>query len=150
MPSAILDGHKAISNEPWYNSYRMMMDRCYRKNAANYKYYGGRGITVCLEWHDPNIFKIWAESSGYRKGLTIDRLDADGNYCPENCKWSTQKQQCNNRRNTVFIEYNGETHSISEWADIFGINHSTLKNRYYRGKRGTALFEKELYRRCKG
>lgn len=93
--------------------------------------------------------KAWTESSGYRKGLTLDRLGSNGNYCPENCKWSTQKQQCNNRRNTVFIEYNGETHSISEWADIFEINHSTLRNRYYRGKRGVALFEKELYKRCK-
>lgn len=81
-------------------------------------------------------------TSNYQKGLTIERINVDGNYEPSNCKWATKKEQDNNRRNTVHIEYNGECHTISKWAEITGINRSTLNNRYYRGFRGEKLFEK--------
>lgn len=118
---------------PWYGSYKSMMDRCYRKKAKNYPLYGGRGITVCDEWHNIENFEKWANESGFEVGFTLERIDVNGNYCPENCRWATMKEQTNNRRNTVRIEYNGESHTISEWADIFGINRSTLNNRIYRG-----------------
>lgn len=133
---------KSFYDKPWYNSYRSMMSRCYRKKDASYPLYGGRGISVCDEWHDIEQFESWVNEHPYFDGATIDRIDSDGNYEPSNCKWSTMFEQCNNRRNTLFIEHNGETHSVSEWAEITGIKRSTLKNRYYRGKRGAELFER--------
>ena len=139
---------KSFYNKPWYNSYRAMMDRCYRENASNYANYGGRGIEVCKEWHDIENFEKWVLKSNYKKGLTIERIDVNGNYEPSNCKWATKKEQDNNRRNTVCVEYNGECHTISKWAEITGINRSTLNNRYYRGIRGKKLFER--FEGCKG
>lgn len=123
---------KTYYTKPWYGSYRSMMDRCYRKTAWNYKDYGGRGITVCDEWHDICSFGKWAEENGYRKGLSIERIDTDGNYSPENCRWATQKEQCNNRRNTKYLTAFGETHTISEWSEKTGICRSTISNRIYR------------------
>jgi len=124
---------KSFYKKPWYGTYRSMMDRCYRELSHNYHNYGGRGITVCNEWKNIENFEKWVESSGYKKGLTIDRIDVNGNYCPENCRWSTMKEQDNNRRNTKYIICNGEKHTISEWSKIRGINRSTLNNRIYRG-----------------
>lgn len=119
--------------EPWYGSYHAMMDRCYRENANNYPRYGGRGIKVCEDWHNIEKFEEWVNSSGFESGMSLERKDVDGDYSPENCKWATAKQQANNRRNTVYIEYNGEKRTISEWAEKLGINRSTLNNRIYRG-----------------
>ena len=118
------------------------MDRCYREKASNYYLYGGRGIKVCDEWHNIENFEKWVETSGYKKGLTLDRIDVNGNYEPNNCRWVTMKEQDNNRRNTIYIEHNGEVHTISEWAEITGINRSTLNSRYCRGIRGDKLFKK--------
>lgn len=124
---------KTFYNKSWYGSYRAMIDRCQRESAKNYCFYGGRGIKVCDEWHDIEIFEKWAQESGYAKGLSLDRIDPNGDYCPNNCRWATPKEQANNRRNTVYIEWNGERHTLADWADICGVNHSTFKNRYYRG-----------------
>lgn len=132
---------KSFYKKPWYGSYKAMMERCYRENAKNYPDYGGRGITVCEEWHNIENFEAWVLQSNYKIGLTIDRIDVNGNYEPSNCKWSTRKEQDNNRRNTVYIECEGKRHTISEWAEIKGINRSTLNNRYYKGIRGEKLFE---------
>lgn len=116
------------------------MDRCYRKNAANFKSYGGRGISVCEEWHDISVFEKWAIENGYKNGLTLDRIDTNGNYCPENCRWATPKQQANNRRNTVFVTIEGVTKTLSEWAEIAGVRFSTMSDRYHcKGIRGKDL-----------
>ena len=119
-----------------------MKSRCCRKNDVNYKSYGGRGIKVCEEWQNIENFEKWVEKNPYSDGMTIDRIDVNGNYEPTNCKWSTKKEQSNNRRNTIIISYNNESHTISEWADITGINRSTLTTRYHRGDRGNILFRK--------
>ena len=124
---------KSFYKKPWYGSYRSMMDRCYREKNCNYNRYGARGIEVCEEWHNIENFEKWVEANPYFEGATIDRIDVNGNYEPSNCRWSTMKKQCNNRSNTLYITYNGETHTISEWAEITGINRSTLNNRYYKG-----------------
>ena len=120
---------KPYYKQPWYSSYRAMMDRCYRQSAKNYKYYGDRGIRVCDEWHDIETFAIWCEHSGYKSGLTIDRINNDGDYCPENCRWVDFFIQNNNSTNNRYIEYDGKRMSLSDWARFIGIRKSTLVGR---------------------
>lgn len=137
---------RSFYREPWYNSYRSMMSRCYRKKDASYKYYGGRGIKVCDEWHNILNFELWEKEHPYFEGATLDRIDTDGDYEPNNCRWATMFEQDKNRRNSVIIEWNGERHNITEWAKITGLNRSTLNNRYCRGDRGERLFEGVRYK----
>lgn len=136
---------KTFYNKGWFSSYRGMMDRCYRETANNYPQYGGRGIRVCDEWHNIENFEKWAEKTGYTDGLTIERINVNGDYSPLNCKWATRKDQANNRRNSLRVCYNGESHTLSEWAELLGVNRSTLRSRYYRGDRGDRLFEERRY-----
>lgn len=76
-----------------------MIQRCENRNNKRYPEWGGRGICVCDEWHDFSVFRDWAMANGYREGLSLDRVDNDGNYCPENCRWATIQEQNNNKRN---------------------------------------------------
>ena len=137
---------RSFYKEPWYNSYRGMMSRCYRPKDASYKYYGGRGVVVCNEWHNILNFEMWVKENPYFKGATLDRIDSNGNYSPDNCRWATMFEQDKNRRNSILIEWNGEIHNITEWSEITGLNRSTLKNRYWRGDRGDRLFEEVRYK----
>ena len=123
-----------------------MKSRCYRPKDPSYKYYGGRGIKVCDEWLNIENFEKWVKEHPYFEGATLDRINTNGDYEPSNCRWATMAEQDNNRRNTLYIEWNGESHTISEWAKITGLNRSTLKNRYYRGDRGDRLFEGVRYK----
>lgn len=109
-----------------YEIWRQMHRRCYGTETKAYPHYGGRGITVCDEWREFEPFREWALANGYAEDLTIDRIDVNGNYNPENCRWATDKEQANNKRNNHRIEYNGETHTISEWADKYGVNQVKL------------------------
>lgn len=109
-----------------YEVWRQMHRRCYGKETKSYPLYGGRGITVCNEWKEFDQFRDWALASGYSDDLTIDRIDVNGNYCPENCRWATDKEQSNNKRNNHLVEYNGEKHTVSEWADKYGVDQRTL------------------------
>lgn len=127
--------------KPWYSSYKAMMERCYLPSSGSYNRYGGQGITVCDEWHDINGFAEWAESSGFATGLTIDRIDSSKGYSPDNCRWATKKQQSNNRKNTIYYTYKGETKALTDWATIFDINRFTLYDRIE--KRGWGI-EKAL------
>ena len=124
---------KTYYTKPWYNSYRGMMSRCYRENDVSFKYYGGRGIKVCDEWHNIQNFERWEQDNPYFDGATIDRIDTNCDYSPANCKWATMFEQTKNRRNSILITHNGETHNITEWASMLGINRSTLNNRIFRG-----------------
>ena len=93
------------TNSPLFNSWDSMIARCYRPSHNSYKYYHDNGITVCDEWKNSfSNFREWAYSNGYKIGLSIDRIDPTGNYCPENCRWATPEEQTNNRRNTIFID----------------------------------------------
>lgn len=137
---------RSFYKEPWYNSYRCMKSRCYRTKDHSYKYYGGRGIKVCKEWLNIENFEKWVSENPYFDGATLDRIDSNKDYSPDNCRWATMCEQDNNRRNTIIVTWNGETHSLSEWANITGINRSTLGNRYWRGDRGDRLFEERRYK----
>jgi hypothetical protein len=94
-----------------------MRGRCERPTFKAYRNYGGRGIKVCREWHTFRNFYDWAMANGYRQGLTIERIDNDGNYEPDNCRWATRKEQIKNRRNTKFLTAFGETKPMTEWVD---------------------------------
>lgn len=119
-----------MTNTRLFNCWSAMKDRCSNENNQAYINYGGRGIKVCSEWlHDFQAFYDWAVSHGYADNLTLDRKDVNGNYCPENCQWITKKEQQSNKRTNRYIEYNGETKTIAEWARIAGISRGTLRGR---------------------
>lgn len=112
-----------------YKTWADMKNRCMSPDYRNYHRYGGRGIKVCDEWMQYEPFKDWALKNGYNDSLTISRIDINGNYEPSNCKWATPKEQSNNQTNTVRFEYNGESHTIAEWAEIVGLPRTTLSHR---------------------
>lgn len=112
-----------------YSIWAKMRHRCeYEKDVA-YESYGGRGITVCKEWHDFNSFKDWALCNGYSDDLTIDRIDNNAGYSPSNCRWADRVQQANNTRSNRLLTYNGKTMTLSEWSRELGIFKSTIYRR---------------------
>lgn len=113
-----------------YRIWRHIKSRCLNPNVCHYRYYGGRGISICQEWlNSYEEFAKWALSNGYSEGLSIDRIDVNGNYEPSNCRWTNAKVQANNKTNNRLIEYNGESHSLSEWSNILGISRLTISKR---------------------
>ena len=117
-----------------YKKWEDMKARCNNPNNKRFKDYGGRGIKICDEWlADFMNFYNWAICNGYKEGLTIERIDNNGNYEPSNCKWITRAEQMKNTRNCHYIEYNGETHCISEWLKILGITSRSIANKLYKG-----------------
>ena len=116
-------------NNIWAN----MRTRCNCKTNKDYPNYGGRGIKVCKEWDQFINFYKWSMDNGYKDNLTLDRIDVNGDYCPENCRWITIYEQQSNRRNNVFIEYNGERHTIAEWCRITGLTVGTITSRLSSG-----------------
>lgn len=116
-----------------YECWRQMRYRCENPNNQAYPDYGGRGISVCPEWHDFANFQRWAFSSGYNDSLTIDRINVNGNYEPSNCRWVGYKVQMNNRRNTRHYELDGKNLTMSEWSQLTGIPRATIYNRLQRG-----------------
>ena len=119
-----------MSETRLYHIWSNMIDRCENQNVSHYFRYGGRGITICKEWRNSfEAFGNWALSNGYRDDLSIDRIDVNGNYCPENCRWATPKEQSNNKRNNHLIEYNGETKTMKQWCDQFGVSFDLVKQR---------------------
>lgn len=112
-----------------YKIWKSMRIRCNDQNDSSYVHYGGRGISICEEWNDFEAFREWAYSHGYTDNLSIDRIDNNGNYCPENCRWADWITQANNKRHNHFLEYNGEKHTLAEWSRITGIGYHKLKDR---------------------
>lgn len=123
-----------------YRVWNGIKKRCFNENEPSYPQYGGRGITVCDEWkNDFQAFYDWAITNGYDKNskrgeCTIDRIDVNGNYEPSNCRWVDMKIQSRNRRNTIYIEQNGEKISLIELCEKQDLNYSRVQSRMARGK----------------
>ena len=124
---------KDVRNRRLLGIWKGMLRRCENETAEYFYLYGGRGITVCNEWHDYVQFARWALNNGYQDNLSIDRIDFNGNYKPGNCRWATVKEQANNSRKCIFITIEGITKTATEWAEQYGIKPATLYARLKRG-----------------
>ena len=113
----------------WYN----MMSRCYNAKNGAYDRYGGHGVIVCAEWHDMRKFFTWAMVNGYKSDLTLDRIDNNGNYGPENCRWADKYTQANNKKNNHRITVNGRTKTLAEWEREMNFPSGTIRNRLSKG-----------------
>lgn len=142
---AVLDAHNFKINNPnkshgqtktrLYKIYAKIKERCYYEKYPEYYLYGGRGIQVCKEWLDSfETFREWAVENGYNDTLSIDRIDPNGNYEPDNCRWADAYQQANNKRNNIQLTYNGETLTLPQWARKLNLPYSTLADRMKKGK----------------
>lgn len=119
-----------LTGHPLYTVWAGIKGRCLNPNVENYERYGARGITICDEWKNNfKAFYDWAIANGYQDNLTIDRIDNNGNYEPNNCRWITKKEQQSNTRRNHFIEYKGVVHTLTQWAEILGVNIETLRYR---------------------
>lgn len=127
--------HK-MSGTPIYTRWVGIKERCYNKNSNCYYRYGGRGITICNEWkNDFMNFYNWCINNGYKKNLSIDRIDNSKGYSPENCRFATNKMQCNNRRTNIILEYNNKKFTIKELSELSGLSIKTLHNRHAIGNK---------------
>lgn len=130
--------HGTVEYKRLYRVYNWMKRRCYDESTPRYQDYGGRGIRVCDEWMDKNSgfdrFAEWALNSGYSNDLTIDRIDVEGDYSPENCAWKTAKEQNANKRTTVYVEYHGERVRLLDLCKNAAVSYDTVHDRIF--KRG--------------
>lgn len=130
--------YTGVSKLPQYKCWIHMMRRCYNPDELHKKYYSN--IKVCDEWHNSIIFCKWAEQNGYENGLTLDRIDVFGDYCPDNCRFVTKTEQLkHNRRNLSKLTINGTTKTITEWARENGIRENTIRMRIKYGFTGIEL-----------
>lgn len=113
-----------------WNIWEHIKQRCYNINNKDFNNYGARGIAVCDEWRDNfQAFYNWTINNGYKDNLTIDRINVNGNYEPNNCRWIPNEKQARNRRNNKNFTYCGEKHCLSEWCEILNLKRSTVSNR---------------------
>ena len=121
---------RKLYNSPIYKSWQNMKTRCTNKKANNYYRYGGRKITYSKDWETfAGFFKDMGSS--YKQGLTLERINNDGNYCKENCRWATHKEQANNRKTNTLITINNITKTFAQWCALSGAKPSTIRQRYY-------------------
>lgn len=114
--------------------WRNVKDRCYNPRNKDFHNYGGKNVKMCDEWRTDFVsFYNWANANGYKEGLTLDRIDYNGDYCPENCRWATWLQQANNTRRNIHATINGEVKTVSEWCRIYGVNYRSVQSRIYKG-----------------
>ena len=125
-----------------YRIWSNMKTRCFNPNDPHFPRWGGRGITVCDEWKDNfQAFFDWAMSHGYEDHLTIDRIDNEVGYSPENCRWISWEEQNRNKRNVRFITYNGKTQTIGQWTKELNLGKETIRERLKRGWSETEAIE---------
>jgi len=122
-----------MSNTPEWRVWKGMRQRCLDVDVPQYRHYGGRGIKICTRWES---FDNFFEDMGHRPSAkhSLDRIDVNGNYEPNNCKWATWKEQHRNRRSNVLIEYNGKIQCMSAWAEEYGLSKCILHYRLTKGK----------------
>ena len=126
--------HKMSRTRP-YEIWQGMKRRCYNPNDARYDRYGGRGITICDEWReDFSAFYSWALANGYADNLTIDRIDNNKGYSPDNCRWADAETQCRNRSSNIKITIGNATKTLTEWCEIFEIDYRVVQSRYHNNK----------------
>lgn len=132
-PGNVIHGHAFVGNHSrTYRSWNMMLQRCHNPKNTHFARYGGRGIVVCHRWRES--FTAFLEDMGERpESRELERKDNNGNYTPENCRWATRKEQCQNTSRNRFIAFDGQTLSISEWARKIGVNKETLRGRLKNG-----------------
>jgi len=118
-----------MSKTRLYRIWSLMKDRCENKNSPSYRKYGSRGIKVCDEWHSSSAFIEWALSNGYREDLSLDRIDFDGDYCPENCRWADAFVQGNNRRGNRVITLYGKTQTLAQWCREYNQGYRLVHRR---------------------
>ena len=123
------------SKHPLHGVWNMIKQRCYNENNHAYKNYGGRGIKVCDEWLDREQgfinFYNWAMKNGYKRGLSVDRIDCNGDYDPRNCRLVDEITQQNNRRNNIMINVHGKNMTLKECSKMFNIKPFTLRKRIF-------------------
>jgi hypothetical protein len=108
-----------------------MRDRCRNPNSSHYRYYGGRGITVCTRW---SKFRSFVEDMGLRPdGMTLDRIDVNGDYDPSNCRWASKEEQARNSNQCIYLERNGVRMTVAEWTRLVGLSHAAIYNRLRKG-----------------
>lgn len=129
-----------MSETKLYRIWADMKKRCLNKKVDRYKNYGGRGITICNEWLGFESFKDWALSNGYKEGLSIERINVNGNYEPSNCTWINFKEQSRNRTTNIFVIYNNKKICLAELSEITRIDSKVLYMRYNRGDREERLW----------
>lgn len=137
------------SHTRFYQQYYGMIKRCELPSHKEYKYYGGRGIKVCDSWRNGFLeFYEWAINAGYKDGLTIDRIDVNGDYCPENCRWVPLSEQMSNRRNNILLEYGGKILTLKEWSrqKEISIPYGAMLRRYHYGWSAEDILFKEMKR----
>lgn len=118
------------SRKTLIKTYYHMKDRCYSEKDKRFADWGGRGIKICDEWlNDRESFIQWSLANGYREGLSIDRIDNDGDYSPNNCRWVSLSEQNQNRRSSKYYTFNGETKNLQQWCDEYGISRSMVDKR---------------------
>lgn len=122
-----------MSKTAIYRTWRCMLSRCYYVKDKCYNIYGGRGVVVCNRWKDSfeNFYADMGDRPSNRHSL--DRIDSNGNYCPENCRWATPIEQANNRRNTIRVCIDGVSKSLVDWAEFYGTRLDTIITRIHRG-----------------
>lgn len=121
---------KEMYQSPLYRVWGGMKSRCTNPRVKQYADYGGRGISVCDRWQSFANF-LEDVGDGFAPGMTLDRIDTNGDYSPENCRWATRRVQNNNKRNNNYIEFQGAVRSLTEWARIKGLRPGTVRQRYY-------------------
>lgn len=134
-----------LSKTRLYKTYTSMKARCYRPTTTYYENYGGRGIKVCDEWLESfENFKAWADKSGYADNLTIERIDNDGNYCPENCTWITKQEQDRNKRTNHPVIYKGQEMLLTDLVKLTGLAPQTIKKHEQQYNYNYDLMVKEI------
>lgn len=133
-----------LSNTKLHKVWRDMVNRCYKDTDYHYKWYGSRGIKICADWYGEKgisfkNFYDWSVNNGYKDGLTIDRIDVNGNYSPDNCRWITIMDQCQNRTTNRFYEYMGKKYTKRQLCNLFGCTYSALAHRLDRNNHDLTL-----------